>query len=101
MKQLTTRGQLGLLLVQKGFFSSLISKSQPFMEEAKENPDVFYSVFYQPDKPGQELLLELIVETSEDEHLGYERISLDAAKLEGGKLFDSLMNDIWGTNYTS
>ncbi|WP_439473834.1 hypothetical protein [Algoriphagus formosus] len=96
MRQLTERGQLALLLLQKGFFEELLTKAENFIENSGQNPDIFYGVFYQPDQKGNELLLlELIVENSDGEEVLYQDISLDAARLEGGKLFDSIFNQIW------
>lgn len=98
MEQLSTRGQLAILLRQKGFFGGLISKSQAFIDRAEETPDIFYGVFYQPDKPGEELLLEFIAETADGDELLYESVSLDSARLAGGKLFESIFNQEWPTH---
>lgn len=101
MKQLTTRGQLAMLLRQKGFFATLIANSQSFIDGAGEKPDIFYQVFYRPENSGRELMLELVAETEDDVHLGYDYISLNTARSAGGEIFDSIFQDLWPINCTS
>lgn len=95
MRQLTERGQLAMLIRNRGFYEQMRAIHQ---EEIDRTPDydIFHSVFYQPDFPGEEYLLELIIEAEEGDILEYRRLGYEELRKSCGPLFDSFSHSLFG-----